>query len=126
APGMRVLLYQNLQPEISNRQLLAGEDDPVEVAPLEPLIARVIHNRQETKETIGWPDGPETVDALPLTGRDGSVLGVLLVGSSGRELAALVSRIRWSGVMFGSLGLAFGFVLSYVVAARVTRPVERL
>ena len=126
APGMRVLLYQNLQPEISSRQLLAGEDDPVEAAPLEPLIARVIHNRQETKETIGWPDGPETVDALPLTGRDGSVLGVLLVGSSGRQLAALVSRIRWSGVMFGSVAIALGFILAFVISARVTRPVEQL
>lgn len=126
APGMRVLLYQNLQREISNRQLLAGEHEPLETAPLEPLIARVIHNRQEIKETIEWPDGPETVDALPLTGRDGSVLGVLLVGSSGRELAALVSRIRWSGVAFGSVAIALGFILAFVISARVTRPLEQL
>ena len=126
APGMRVLLYQNLQPEISNRQLLAGEDAPPQAAPLEPLIARVIHNRHETKDTIEWPDGPETIDALPLTGRDGSVLGVLLVGSSGRELAALVGRIRWSGVAFGSVAIALGFMLAFVISARVTRPVEQL
>ena len=126
APGMRVLLYQNLQPEISNRQLLAGEHDPPQAAPLEPLIAHVIHNRQETKDTIEWPDGPETIDALPLTGRDGSVLGVLLVGSSGRELAALVGRIRWSGVAFGSVAIALGFMLAFVISARVTRPVEQL
>jgi len=126
APGMRVLLYQNLQPEISNRQLVAGEDDLPQAAPLEPLISRVIHNRQETKDTIEWPDGPETIDALPLAGRDGSVLGVLLVGSSGRELAALVSRIRWSGVAFGSVAIALGFMLAFVISARVTRPVEQL
>ena len=126
APGMRVLLYQNLQPKISNKQLVAGEDDLPPAAPLEPLIARVIHNRQESKDTIEWPDGPETIDALPLTGRDGSVLGVLLVGSSGRELAALVSRIRWSGVAFGSLAIALGFMLAFVISARVTRPVEQL
>jgi len=126
APGMRVLLYQNLQPKISNRQLVAGEDDLPPAAPLEPLIARVIHNRQESKDTIEWPDGPETIDALPLTGRDGSVLGVLLVGSSGRELAALVSRIRWSGVAFGSVAIALGFMLAFVISARVTRPVEQL
>jgi len=123
APGMRVLLYQNLQPKIS---LVAGEDDLPPAAALEPLIARVIHNRQETKDTIEWPDGPETIDALPLTGRDGSVLGVLLVGSSGRELAALVSRIRWSGVAFGSVAIALGFMLAFVISARVTRPVEQL
>ena len=126
APGMRVLLYQNLQPEISSRQLIAGGDEPPEAAALEPLIARVVQSRQETKETIEWPDGPEAIDALPLTGRDGAVLGVLLVGSSGRELAALVSRIRWSGVAFGSLAIALGFVLAFVMSARVTRPVEQL
>jgi len=126
APGMRVLLYQNLQPEVSSRQLIAGGDDPPEAAPLEPLIARVVHSGQEAKDTIEWSDGPEAMDALPLTGRGGSVLGVLLVGSSGRELAALVSRIRWSGVAFGSLAIALGFVLAFVMSARVTRPVEQL
>jgi nitrogen fixation/metabolism regulation signal transduction histidine kinase len=54
------------------------------------------------------------------------VLGVLLIGSSGRELEALVTRIRWSGVAFGGLGIAVGFILSYLIAARVTRPVEQL
>ena len=37
-----------------------------------------------------------------------------------------MDRIRWSGVAFGGLGVALGFVLRYLVAARVTRPVERL
>ena len=126
APGMRVLLYQNLRPEMSRRQLIAGGDDPPEAAPLEPLIARVIRSRQETKDTIEWPDGRETIDALPLTGRDGSVLGVLLVGSSGRELAALVTRIRWSGVVFGSVAIVLGFMLAFVISGRVTRPLEQL
>ena len=125
-PGMRVLLYQNLQPEVSGRQLIAAEDDAPEAAPLEPLIARVIHDRREAREAIEWPDGPETVDALPLAGPDGAVLGVLLVGSSGRELAALVQRIRWSGAGFGAVAIAFGFLLSFLVSARVTRPVEQL
>jgi len=54
------------------------------------------------------------------------VAGVLLVGSSGRELAALVRRVRWSGLGYGALGIAVGFALTYVVSARVTRPVEQL
>jgi two-component system nitrogen regulation sensor histidine kinase NtrY len=126
SPGMRVLLYRNLQPEVSRRQLIGNEGSIAEAAPLEPLIGRVIQSRQEARETITWPDGPETVDALPLEGPDGAVLGVLLVGSSGRELATLVDRIRWTGVAFGGLGIVFGFVLSYALAARVTRPVEQL
>jgi signal transduction histidine kinase len=125
-PGMRVLLYQNLQPEVSGRHLIAANADPPDAAPLEPLIARVIQDRHEGRERIEWPDGPETVDALPLAGPDGTVLGVLLVGSSGRELAALVRRIRWSGVALGAVAIAVGFALSFVVSAKVTRPVEQL
>jgi signal transduction histidine kinase len=125
-PGMRVLLYRNLEPEVSARQLIDPSGNTSEAAGLVPLIARVRQTGAETSEPIEWPDGPEAMNAIPLTGRDGSVLGVLLVGSSGRELAALVRQIRWSGVVFGGLGLVLGFVLSYVVASRVTRPVEQL
>jgi len=124
--GTRALLYRNVEPEVSRQQLIDASGQVAQAAQLEPLIARVRQSGREATETIDWPDGPERVDGIPLTGNDGTVLGVLLVGSSGRELAALVSRIRWSGVAFGALGLIFGLVLSYVVAARVTRPVEQL
>jgi two-component system, NtrC family, nitrogen regulation sensor histidine kinase NtrY len=106
--------------------LISTDDSPPEAAPLEPLIARVVQDRQEVKDVVEWPDGPETVDALPLAGPDGSVLSVLLIGSSGRELAALVSSIRWSGIAFGALAIALGFAVSYLVSSRVTRPVEQL
>jgi signal transduction histidine kinase len=100
-PGMRVLLYRNLEPEVAQRQLIAAAGDASQQAPLEPLISRVRQSGQESEETIEWPDGAETMDAIPLAGRDGRVLGVLLVGSSGRAV-------------------------SYLVASRVTRPVEQL
>src|SRR2546422_6977974 len=124
--GMRALLYRNVEPELSRQQLIDASGQVAQAAQLEPLIARVRQSGREAADTIEWPDGPERVDGIPLAGREGAVLGVLLVGSSGRELAALVSQIRWSGVAFGALGLTFGFILSYVVAARVTRPVEQL
>jgi signal transduction histidine kinase len=111
---------------LHRQQLIDAMGRVSEAAPLEPLIARVRESGREAVETIEWTDGRETVSAIPLKGRDGAVLGELLVASSGRELAALLSRIRWSGVAFGALGLASGFLLSYVVAARVTRPVEQL
>src|SRR5262245_44593861 len=124
--GTRAMLYRNVEPEVSRQQLIDASGQVAQSAQLAPLIARVRQSGREAAETIEWPDGPERVDAIPLAGNDGAVLGVLLVGSSGRELAALVSRIRWSGVVFGALGLSFGFIVSYVVAARVTRPVEQL
>jgi signal transduction histidine kinase len=125
-PGTRVLLYRNLEREVALRQLVDPSGAPSEASALVPLIARVRQSGLEANESVEWPDGPETMNAIPLAGRDGSVLGVLLVGSSGRELAALVQRIRWAGAGFGALGIAFGFALSYLVASRVTRPVEQL
>lgn len=125
-PGMRVLLYRNLEPEVSTRQLIDPSGAAVQATVLLPLVARLRQTAQEASETVEWPDGPEAVSAIPLAGRNGDVLGILLVGSSGRELAALVRQIRWSGVAFGGLGLVFGFALSYLVASRVTRPVEQL
>jgi two-component system, NtrC family, nitrogen regulation sensor histidine kinase NtrY len=125
-PGMRVLLYRNIEPEISRRHLITATGDTSQEGELEPLIARVRETGAETSETIDWPDGPERLAAIPIDGRDGNVLGVLLVGSSERELAALVRRIRWSGVGFGALGIGLGIGLSYVVASKVTRPVEQL
>jgi len=124
--GMRALLYRNLRTDASRPHLVDALGNPIQPDKLEPLIARVGRLGQEANGTIDSSDGPETFDAIPLAGRDGTVLGVLLVGSSGRELAALVGQIRWSGLAFGTLGVLFGVMLSYVVAARVTRPVERL
>jgi two-component system nitrogen regulation sensor histidine kinase NtrY len=123
--GTRVLLYRNLGGDASRQQVVDASGVVPDAALLEPLIARVRKSGEEARETIEWPE-PETVAAIPLRGRDGSILGVLLVGSSGRELSALVARIRWSGAAFGALGIVFGFALSYLLASRVTRPVEQL
>ena len=123
--GTRVLLYRNVDPVVSRPQLFDASGAVSDAQALEPLIARVRQSGRDARETIEWPE-PETVAAIPLKGRDGSILGVLLVSNSGRELSALVARIRWSGVAFGALGVVFGFALSYVLASRVTRPVEQL
>jgi two-component system, NtrC family, nitrogen regulation sensor histidine kinase NtrY len=125
-PGIRVMLYRDVEAKIAHRQLVDASGVVADSRPLEPLLARVRQTRNEVHDEIASPDGTESVSAIPLPGRDGAVLGVLLVGSSGRELAGLVSRIRWSGLLFGALGLVVGCGLSYVVAARVTRPVEEL
>jgi signal transduction histidine kinase len=125
-PGMRVLLYRNVEPEVSRQQLVDAGGHAPPSAPLDPLIARVRQSGEPSTDMIAWPEGDESFNAIPLLGRDRKVLGVLLVGSSGQEVAALVNRIRWAGVGFGALGILFGFLVSYVVSTRVTRPVEQL
>src|SRR5262249_10652169 len=123
--GMGAFMSRNIEPGVSERLIGASGQAPP-AAQLEPLIARVRQTKQEVTDTIERPDGSDMVDAIPLTGESGDVLGVLLVASSGRELAALISRIRWSGVGFGALGVIVGAALSYAAATQVTRPVERV
>lgn len=124
--GMRVLLYRNSEPRYS-RDALTGATGVVYGADaLEPMIKRVKVLEHETSETISGPAGPETFQAIPLTGRNKDLLGIFLVGSSRRELAALVGRIRWVGFIIGGLGTLLGIALSYSFSSRVTRPVEKL
>jgi len=51
---------------------------------------------------------------------------VLLVGSSRKELVTLNNFIRWLAILVGGAGIVLGVALSWWVAARITRPVERL
>lgn len=124
--GMRALLYRNVDPEISGRELVDANGSVAQATNLEPLISRVRQTAAEATETIERPGSAELFQGIPLKASDGRVVGVLLVGSSNREVESLVQRIRWSGGIFGALAIAAGLILSYLLAARVTRPVEEL
>src|SRR6202034_1656645 len=58
--------------------------------------------------------------------RQKQLLGVLLIGSSQREVVLLEQRIRDLALGAVALGLFFGLMLSWWGAARVTRPVQKL
>jgi len=121
--GMRALLYRNFPPA----QTITDASGPVaNAAALQPLIDRVRAHLSDAAQTVDWPDGPETLQAMPLMGREKSLLGVLLVGSSRRDLAALVREIRRTGGLAAAVGILLGAALSFWAARRITRPVERL
>ena len=124
--GMRALLYHNKQPGFDEKSLTGASGPVPEAGKLAPLIERVLSKGGESTETVDAREGPETVQAITLAGREAKLLGVLLVGSSRRELAALVRRIRTAGVVGGGIGILLGVLLSYWVTARVTRPVALL
>jgi signal transduction histidine kinase len=127
--GMRALLYRNLEPGFIESDLTSPSGEVPQGERFAPLIERIQQDPQSATETITWSADPvtaETFHALPLLGRNKDLLGVLLLGSSQRELVLLVRRIAWIALSVGAAGIVLGFLLTWWVSARVTRPVERL
>jgi signal transduction histidine kinase len=124
--GMRVLLYRSLETRFSPAELIDATGPAAGAGLLRPLIEQVRRNRRETERTVGGGAEAETFHAVPLTGFDGNVLGVLLIGSSRRALVQLESSLLWNGITVAASGILVGIALSWWFAARVTRPVHRL
>ncbi len=87
------------------------------------------HPQEQAVGTIQWTDDPASAEmfhAIPLTGRNDELLGILLVGSSRRELVMLTRRIEWIAGSVGASALLIGLLLSWWFSVRITRPVEEL
>jgi nitrogen fixation/metabolism regulation signal transduction histidine kinase len=127
--GMRALLYSNLEPAFVAAALTDVSGSVNQAERFVPLIEPVRKQPRPATQTIQWsadPASAETFHAIPLTGRQNELLGVLLVGSSRRELVTLTNFIRALALLVGGAGILLGVVLGWWVAARITRPVERL
>jgi signal transduction histidine kinase len=127
--GMRAMFYENLGPEFSPRLLFDASglfQQPDRVA---PLVQQVQQQHREMSALIRWTSNPaddETIDAIPLNGEDGKLLGVLLLGSSRRPYVELRQQIRSAAMLSGGVGILLAVLLASWAAARVTRPVEQL
>jgi two-component system nitrogen regulation sensor histidine kinase NtrY len=128
--GMRAFLYVNLDPGFSPAALLSGLKDAVEQPErLQPLIDQIRRQPQTLVQTINWNSeatSAETFHAMPLPGRNNELLGVLLVGSSRKELVLLTNRIVMTALAVAAGALLIGLLVSLWVASRITRPVSEL
>jgi signal transduction histidine kinase len=124
--GMRVLLYRSLDARFSPSELIDSSGPVARAERLRPIIEEVRASRHETVSTIGAGAEAETFHAEPLTGYEGNVLGVLLIGSSRRELSLLETSLLLNGVAVAAAGILVGLAVSWWAAARITRPVHRL
>jgi signal transduction histidine kinase len=122
--GMRVLLYRNLEPGFSPAELVGGRAE--DVLRVRPLIEQVQKRKRAIARTLGSGAAAETFHALPLTGYQDDLLGVLLIASSRGELVELESVLRRTGMGVAAVGILLGMALSWWATARVTRPVQRL
>jgi len=124
--GMRVLLYRNLDPAFSPGELIDASGPIPSGALLRPLIEQVKKQRREVLGTLGKGAAAETFHALPLNGDRNNLLGVLLIGSSRRDLVELEATMLRTAVLVAVTGILMAIVLSWWATARITRPVQRL
>jgi two-component system nitrogen regulation sensor histidine kinase NtrY len=126
-PGMRTMLYQNRE---DGSPRLLSSTGPLQLAdPVVPLIQQVQRQSHEATALIHWSSNAvddETVDAIPLTGLDHELLGVLLVADSQRPYVDVRRQIHTAALLGSAVGVVLAVLLSGWAAARVTRPVEQL
>jgi signal transduction histidine kinase len=123
--GMRVLLYRNLEPQFSAAALV-GDSRLGDAEMARPLVLRVLADRRETTRILGRGADAETFHALPLAGYEDTLLGVLLIASSRRELVELEDSQLSTGIWVAAGGILMGLALAWWATARVTRPVRQL
>ncbi|HWX38285.1 MAG TPA: ATP-binding protein [Candidatus Sulfotelmatobacter sp.] len=128
--GMRALLYRNLEQGFVPSELTDPAGPVSQPELFSSMISEVQKNRRELQRTIASGAGPdansETFNAIPLAGRDGDLLGVLLVGSSRQNLVQMLEFIRALALLVGGGVIVLGLILGWWVSARVTRPIEQL
>jgi signal transduction histidine kinase len=127
--GMRVLLYSNFESGFSPDALADASGPVIGADRFQSLIEKEQQQPGITQQRINWsadPTSAEEFTAIPLQGRAGDLLGVFLVGSSRRELVAQLAFIRSLAIVVGGAGILLGMILSWWIAARVTRPIVRL
>jgi signal transduction histidine kinase len=128
--GMRALIYTNLDPSFSPTSLLGEKIEAEQADRFAPLVEQLQKQPQQPLvRTIDWSRDPadaETFHAIPLTGRNNELLGVFFVGSSRRELVLLTRQILKIAAVVAAAALFVGFLVSFWISARITKPVEEL
>lgn len=107
-PGMRALLYRNTETSFVPAALASADGPVADADRFAPLIDATRKQAGPVEQTIAWtadPASAETFATLPLNGRDGDLLGVLLLGSTQPDLMTLATqsapwRWRWAVRVF--------------------------
>ncbi len=122
APGMRAMLWLPSGEVMDASGPVAGSK---KMSGLLDAVRRTNHEASATVEWTGDRASAESVVALPLAHR-GTLLGVLLAGTSLREQLGLERAILWIGVGVGGAGIVIGVLIGWWTTERVTRPVAQL
>ena len=126
--GMRAMLYLSTEAAFSPQALTDASGPVAQAEKLAPVVQK-IQQGEQSSQMVWWsadPASAEAIHGIPLKGRGGELLGVLLVASSQRDVVVMEKHIRMVALAVGAAGVLLGLVLSGWAAARATRPVEQL
>jgi signal transduction histidine kinase len=127
--GVGVFIYS--APEQGNPEIqgVTKESANANSSKLMPLVQKAVNQRSEAYDTIDWgPERPdeEIVHAIPLLGYSDHIPAVLLVSNSLDEETALEKRIRNVSLIIAAAGVFFGVIVSGIITARMSRPINKL
>jgi len=124
--GMRILVYSPL--EQGPAGFLSSTSEGFEGDKLMPLVQKALQQREEASATVPWDDSgrEEVFHAVALPGFGDKPAAVLLVGNSLQQQKALEAHIAKVSLLIALCGVAFGLILSGVIAAHITHPVQQL
>jgi signal transduction histidine kinase len=144
APGMQVYLYSEAGPDATiapdsppsssasafNPRHLVGPNGQVPAAAkYQELISSALKNGQQTGAILYLTARREdsvNATAIPLKDETGNVLAVLTVVLSRTEMVQAQQHIRSISYTVATVGILLSIVMSLWIAARVSRPIERL
>ncbi len=125
--GMRILIYSS--PEQGLSGFLSSTNDSFDPGKLMPLVQKALQPpHDEIADTIQWDNSgqQEVFHAMALPGFGDKPAAVLMVGNSLQQQQTLEANIEKASLLIALFGVAFGLVLSSVIAAHITRPVKEL
>lgn len=123
--GMRILIYSS--PEQGTGEFLSSTNESFEADKLLPLAQKALQQQNQISEIVQWTNGAKEIfHVIALPGFGDKPAAVLLVGNSLQQQQALEAHIARVSLLIAMCGIAFGLILSGVIAAHITRPVKDL
>jgi signal transduction histidine kinase len=147
APGMQIYLYSEAGPNqnadgtqtaaapalspalFDFRRLVGGSSEVAAAARYQPLIDSARQSGQPASSILYLTARREdsvSATAIPLKSDDGTVLAVLTVTISRAGMVQAQQHIRAIAYGVAAAGILFAILCSLWIAARVSRPIERL
>ncbi len=127
--GMRALLYLNLDQAFVPANITSATDEVKQPERFAQIVAKLQKQPAALVETIQWDTdaaSAEVFHVLPLTGRNGELLGALLIGSSRGDIVLLTRHIMKLAATLAGAAILIGLLLTWWVSVRITRPIEEL